>query len=117
VRDENDYFDDIPGERVTKDMRELAAHIIKSKTGHFHPDKFEDQYEDALKDLLRRKDKGEKIEAPPAGEESNVINLMDALRRSARGERAASGRPRRRRAAHRRKGTKKRSAPRHRKAG
>src|SRR5690242_19054315 len=51
VRDEKDYFDDIPGERVTKDMLELAAHIIKTKRGHFHPDKFEDQYEDALKEL------------------------------------------------------------------
>jgi DNA end-binding protein Ku len=117
VRDEKDYFDDIPGERVTKDMLELAAHIIKTKTGHFHPDKFEDQYEDALKDLLRRKDKGEKIEPAPAQEKSNVINLMDALRRSVKGERAGSARSRRRHATPRRKSAKKRSAPRHRRAG
>jgi DNA end-binding protein Ku len=117
VRDEKDYFNDIPGERVTKDMLELAAHIIKTKTGHFHPDKFEDQYEDALKDLLRRKDKGEKIEPAPAQEKSNVINLMDALRRSVKGERAGSARSRRRHATPRRKSAKKRSAPRHRKAG
>jgi DNA end-binding protein Ku len=117
VRDEKDYFDEIPGERVTKDMLELAAHIIKTKTGHFHPDKFEDQYEDALKDLLRRKDKGEKIEPAPAQEKSNVINLMDALRRSVKGERVGSARSRRRHATPRRKSAKKRSAPRHRKAG
>jgi DNA end-binding protein Ku len=117
VRDEKDYFDDIPGERVTKDMLELAAHIIKTKTGHFHPDKFEDQYEDALRDLLRRKDKGEKIEPAPAQEKSNVINLMDALRRSVKGERAGSARSRRRHATPRRKSAKKRSAPRHRRAG
>jgi DNA end-binding protein Ku len=55
---------DIPSERVTKDILDLAKHIIKTKTGHFKPDEFEDQYEDALKDLLRKKDKGEKIEAP-----------------------------------------------------
>jgi DNA end-binding protein Ku len=117
VRDEKDYFDDIPGERVTKDMRDLALHIIKTKTARFHPDKFEDQYEDALKDLLRKKDKGEKIEPPAEREESNVINLMDALRRSVKGEQAgATGRGRRRHASRRRKSAKKRSAPRHRKA-
>src|SRR5215475_15643490 len=64
VRDEKDYFGDIPRERVSKDMLELASHIIKTKRGHFHPDRFEDQYEDALKELIRKKDKGEKIEAP-----------------------------------------------------
>ena len=117
VRDEKDYFDDIPGGRVTKDMLDLASHIIKTKTGHFHPEKFEDQYEDALKELLRKKDKGEKIEPPPVREESNVINLMDALRRSVKGERAASGSSRRRRAPHRRKNAKKRATTRHRKAG
>ena len=117
VRDEKDYFDDIPGERVTKDMLDLASHIIKTKTGHFYPEKFEDQYEDALKELLRKKDKGEKIEPPPAREESNVINLMDALRRSVKGERAASGSSRRRRAPHRRKSAKKRATTGHRKAG
>jgi DNA end-binding protein Ku len=58
VRDEKDYFDDIPSERVTEDMLDLAKHIIKTKTGHFHPEKFEDQYEDALKDLLRKKGQG-----------------------------------------------------------
>jgi Ku protein len=128
VRDENEYFDDIPGERVTKDMLDLASHIIKTKTAHFHPEKFEDQYEDALKDLLRRKDKGEKIEPPPARQESNVINLMDALRRSVKGERSAPAHAGRRGSTPRKssgrnagksakKSTKKRSVQRHRKAG
>jgi Ku protein len=117
VRDEKDYFDHISGERVTKDMRELAAHIIKTKTAHFAPEKFEDQYEDALKELLRKKDKGEKIEPPPEREESNVINLMDALRRSVKGERSAARSSSRRAQPHRRKGAKKRPAARHRKAG
>jgi Uncharacterized conserved protein len=80
VRDENDYFGDIPSEQVTKDMLDLAKHIIKTKTGHFKPNEFEDQYEDALKDLLRKKDKGEKIEAPREPRSDNVVNLMDALR-------------------------------------
>src|SRR6476646_2789644 len=61
VRKEADYFDDIPTEKVTKDMLDLARHIVESKAGHFHPDKFEDHYEDALKDLLKKKQHGEKI--------------------------------------------------------
>jgi DNA end-binding protein Ku len=114
VRDEKDYFDDIPSERVTKDMLDLAKHIIKTKRGHFHPDKFEDQYEDALKDLLRKKDKGEKIEAPPERRTDNVVNLMDALRRSVH---APASHSRRRRTSRQRKSAKKRTATRHRKAG
>src|SRR5262249_40601477 len=62
VRDENEYFDDIADEKVPKDMLELAGHIIETKLGHFDPRKFEDQYEDALKDLIRKKQKGERIE-------------------------------------------------------
>ena len=114
VREEKDYFDAIPNERVTKDMLELASHIVKTKTGHFNPKKFEDHYEDALKDLLRKKEKGEKIEAPRERESAKVINLMDALRRSAKGE--AAGRSRGRRPSHAGKRQKKARAPRHRKA-
>ena len=91
VRDEKDFFDDIPSEKVTKDMLDLASHIVKTKTGHFNPKKFEDRYEDSLKELLRKKEKGEKIEAPRERESGKVINLMDALRRSAKGEQAARG--------------------------
>ena len=114
VRDEKDYFDDIPSERVSKDMLDLAKHIIKTKTGHFHPEKFEDHYEDALKELLRKKDKGEKIEAPSRPRSDNVVNLMDALRRSLEGDRGT--RSRRGRARHGRSTAKKRSNTRHRKA-
>jgi len=114
VRDEKDYFDAIPSVRVTKDMLELAAHIVKSKTGHFNPKKFEDHYEDALKDLLRKKEKGETIEVPRERQSGKVINLMDALRRSAKGEEA--GRPRDGRRPHAGRGHKKARATRHRKA-
>jgi DNA end-binding protein Ku len=55
VRDEKEYFGDIPAERVTKHMLDLAKHIIKTKTGHFEPQEFEDRYESALKELLRKK--------------------------------------------------------------
>jgi DNA end-binding protein Ku len=86
VRDEADYFDDVPAAHVTKDMLELARHIVKTKTGHFEPKKFEDHYEDALKELLDKKRKGEKITAPKEHAPAKVINLMDALRRSVEGE-------------------------------
>jgi DNA end-binding protein Ku len=56
--------------------------IAWSKKGKFEPQKFEDQYEDALKDLIRKKQKGEKIERPAERSPSNVVNLMDALRQS-----------------------------------
>src|SRR3982075_580914 len=55
VRSEADYFDDMPDEKIPKDMLDLASHIVKTKAGHFEPSKFEDQYEDALKELLKRK--------------------------------------------------------------
>jgi DNA end-binding protein Ku len=86
VRDEKDYFEDITDEKIPKDMLELAQHIVKSKAGHFQPEKFEDQYEDALKELLKKKQAGEKIEAPREPTPSKVVNLMDALRASVQAE-------------------------------
>jgi DNA end-binding protein Ku len=118
VRKEDNYFDEIPDEKVTKDMLDLARHIVESKAGHFHPDKFEDHYENALKDLLKKKQHGEKIVPAKGREPAKVINLMDALRRSAKSD---SARPAERSSARRsqtrtaKKST--RSTARHRKAG
>ena len=87
VRDEKEYFDNIKNIKVPADMLKLAVHILDTKKGHFNPDKFEDRYENALQDLIKAKRAGK---APPVVAEprpSNVINLMDALRRSAQGER------------------------------
>ncbi|MGE5139258.1 MAG: Ku protein [Rudaea sp.] len=115
IRKAEDYFDDIPDEKITKEMLDLASHIVESKAGHFHPEKFEDHYEEALKDLLKKKQHGEKIEAPREKKPSNVVNLMDALRRSA-GEGPSSQRRRksRRTAAH---SGRKKARSRQRKAG
>src|SRR6202048_697440 len=55
VRSEKEYFDDIQDVKVTKDMLDLAKHIVNQKAGHFEPDKFEDQYETALIDLINQK--------------------------------------------------------------
>ena len=92
VRKEAEYFDDIPDEKIPKDMLDLASHIVQSKAGHFEPERFEDQYEDALKELLKKKQSGQKIEAPREREPSKVVNLMDALRRSVETERAGGER-------------------------
>ena len=86
VRDAREYFDDIPDLKLPKDMMELARHIVETKTGHFKPQEFEDHYEHALKELIAKKAKGIKIEAPKAEPTGKVINLMDALRRSVRAE-------------------------------
>jgi len=87
VREEDEYFDDIEDEKIPKDMMELASHIVETKSGHFEPEKFEDHYEDALKELLRKKQSGQKIEVPRERAPAQVINLMDALRRSVDAER------------------------------
>jgi DNA end-binding protein Ku len=63
-------------------MLDLASHIVKTKEGHFDPSRFDDRYEDALKDLLKKKQEGRPIERPERREPTNVVNLMDALRRS-----------------------------------
>jgi DNA end-binding protein Ku len=88
VRKEEDYFDDVTDEKVPKDMLELATHIVETKKSHFQPEKFDDRYEDALKDLLDKKQHGKKIERPTERAPAKVINLMDALRRSVEGGRA-----------------------------
>ena len=87
IRDENEYFDDISNVKISKDMMDLARHIVETKSGHFKPEKFEDQYEAALKSLIEQKSKGIKIEAPREQTPAKVINLMDALRRSVKEER------------------------------
>jgi DNA end-binding protein Ku len=119
VRKEADFFGDIPAEKIPKDMLELATHIVDTKKGHFDPDKFEDRYEDALKDLLKKKQHGDKIETPRERAPAKVINLMDALRRSVEAGRGTGARRRPEPAAASRRAPKKagRSSARHKKAG
>jgi DNA end-binding protein Ku len=101
VRKEDEYFDEIEDEKIPKDMMELASHIVETKSGHFKPEEFEDHYEDALKELLKKKQSGQKIEAPREREPAKVISLMDALRRSVDAERSGRGKSERRAASHR----------------
>jgi len=87
VRDEELYFGNIADEKVPKDMLDLAVDIVRSKARHFQPDKFEDHYESALRELIGKKQRGEKIEKARKNRQTQVINLMDALRRSAEADR------------------------------
>jgi DNA end-binding protein Ku len=58
VRDAAEYFDDIQDVKITKDMLDLARHIVEQKSGHFEPVKFEDHYEAALAERSRKSRKG-----------------------------------------------------------
>jgi DNA end-binding protein Ku len=83
VRSEKEYFDDIQDVKITKDMLDLAKHIVEQKSGSFEPEQFDDRYESALIDLINQKRNGLKIPARAAPKTGgNVINLMDALKRS-----------------------------------
>ena len=77
-----DAFDDIPNAKPDKRMIEIARKIIEQQEGAFEPEKFEDRYENALRDLIRRKERGEKLVTAAPVEESNVIDLMEALKKS-----------------------------------
>ena len=92
VRDEDDYFDEIPNVKVSADMLKLATHILDTKKGEFKPEKFEDRYEDALKALIKAKQQGKEPPVVSEPKPSNVINLMDALKRSAKGGKGEASR-------------------------
>ena len=91
VRSEKEYFDDIQDVKITKDMLDLAKHIVEQKSGIFEPEQFEDRYEQALIDLINQKRNGLKPPAKAAPKTGgNVINLMDALKRSLANEKQAA---------------------------
>jgi DNA end-binding protein Ku len=82
VRSEDEYFDDIQDVKVTKDMLDLAKHIVNQKSATFDPEKFEDHYEAALAELINRKRSGKAVATKPRPRGENVVDLMDALKRS-----------------------------------
>jgi len=82
VRDEHEYFDEIQDVKVTKDMLDLAKHIVNQKAGDFEPEKFEDHYEEALTELINQKRAGKTIAHKPRPSGANVVDLMEALKQS-----------------------------------
>ena len=119
LRDEGEFFDDIKAPKISKDMVELASHILQTKAAHFDPSEFKDQYETALKALVKRKASGKPIKLPePEERTDNVVSLMDALKQSLKGKSGAkSARTASRRTATRPAKKAHRSAARQRKAG
>jgi DNA end-binding protein Ku len=82
VRDPQEYFDEIQDVKVTKDMLDLARHIVNQKAGSFEPERFEDHYETALVDLINQKRAGKPITPKERPRGENVVDLMEALRKS-----------------------------------
>jgi len=87
VRPQAEVFKDLGSPRISKEMVELASHILDSKAGSFDPSQFKDEYELALRKLVKRKAAGHTIERKePAEDRSNVVDLMEALRQSVGGQ-------------------------------
>jgi DNA end-binding protein Ku len=83
LRDSKDYFDDIPDVKLPAEMLDLAEHIIEGKSADFDPAQFVDRYEQAVVEMLKKKQAGMPTPTErPAAAPMNVINLMDALKRS-----------------------------------
>jgi DNA end-binding protein Ku len=93
VREEQQYFEGIPELKLPKDMMDLASHIVTNKSGHFDPSHFEDRYENALIDLLKKKEAGERITPVRGTPPPRVVNLMDALRASVDAEKKKAPAP------------------------
>lgn len=86
VRQPEDYFDDIPNVKADKDMVEIAARIIGQKEADFDPTTFKDGYDDALREMIKAKQKGGKsVVESPEPDDTNVVDLMAALRASLKG--------------------------------
>ncbi|CAN5202409.1 Ku protein [soil metagenome] len=88
VRAAADYFDDIPDAKVEKNMLAIAEKIIEQQEGDFDPSTFVDNYEEALKALIAEKEKGQKPKLAPAPKDTQVSDLMEALRSSLQGGKA-----------------------------
>ena len=82
VRSEAPYFDDIENVKVTKDMLDLAKHIVNQKSGHFEPEKFEDQYETAVVDLINQKRAGKSLPKKEQPCSTNVVDYESDVPRS-----------------------------------
>lgn len=83
VRAESTVFKSIPDIQFDDEMLELAGHIIQTRAGTFDPAEYSDRYNDALAELVKAKIEGREIQRRPAPKEDNVIDLKEALRRSA----------------------------------
>lgn len=92
VRQPEEFFDDIPAVKADKDMVEIATRLIAQKEADFDPSEFKDRYDDALREMIEAKKKGHGIVEAPEPEDTNVIDLMEALRASLKGSASSARR-------------------------
>ncbi len=95
VRAADEVFDDIDAIKIEGEMLDLAKHIISTKSGSFDPAAFTDRYDDALAELVAAKAAGRKIEKPKPVRPDKVVDLMEALRQSAKQSGTAAKSPKR----------------------
>jgi DNA end-binding protein Ku len=83
IRDEAEIFADIPERKIDPNMVAVAEKIIEQQQGKFDPSQFDDRYEDALRALIEEKRKGKgAVVTATEPEDTKVVDLMEALRRS-----------------------------------
>jgi len=82
IRAEKEIFDRVPADKADRRMVEIANKIIEQQASGFDPTRFEDHYEEALRELIEQKRKGRTVVAAEPPKEEKVIDLMDALSRS-----------------------------------
>jgi len=82
VKDAAELFGHIPAAKPNPQMVEIATQIIRQQEGPFDPSQFNDRYEEALRALIKAKEKGATVTAPAEPKEGEVVDLMEALRRS-----------------------------------
>jgi DNA end-binding protein Ku len=94
LRDKDEYFDKVPDLKPEKELVDLATQLIKSKSAAFDPGRYKNHYEVALRALIEKKRRGQKIIATtdePVRASAKVIDLMDALRKSVGDDRKSAG--------------------------
>jgi DNA end-binding protein Ku len=89
VRAADEVLDNLPDLKIEGEMLDLAKYIIETKSGRFNPREFDDRYEKALGELVKAKIAGREFKAPKPPKETKVVDLMNALRESAK----AAGKP------------------------
>jgi DNA end-binding protein Ku len=82
VRSGAEIFDEISDVKLPGEMLDIAQEIISRMTGHFEPDTFTDRYEEAVVAMLRAKQQGQSFTVPEPSQPANVVNIMDALKKS-----------------------------------
>lgn len=82
VRQDAEYFEGIGEQKVPAEMLDIAQEIIGRMSGHFEPETFTDRYEEAVTAMLQAKQAGQAFAVPEPAAPANVVDIMDALRRS-----------------------------------